>query len=80
MNNGYSEEEKIFIAPMLEMGESEIIMDMIEKLKKEIEETKKEMLLAMIFFDGKDRSKINLCKEVIAQNERLISMLESRKK
>lgn len=68
------------MALMPEMREREIIMDMIQQLKREIEETKKEMLLAMIFFDGKDRSKINLCKEVIAQNERLISMLESRKK
>jgi hypothetical protein len=49
----------------------------VEQLRKEIEEVKKEMLLAAIFGE---KDKVKLCKKVIAQNEKIIGILESRNK
>ena len=48
----------------------------IELLKNELEEVKKEMLLAVIFFDGEDRSKIELLKNKKKGIEKDLDKLE----
>ena len=50
----------------------------IDLLKMELEEVKKQMLLAVIFFDGENRDKINFYKEKRRKIEEMIEELSNK--